>query len=57
MCAGRGGGLSREIQELVTHFVVTCNNEASVAAAKSATYVEVRRASVAFIWGLGGLIS
>ena len=36
---GKGGGLSSEIQELVTNFFVTCNDKVSVGAAKFVTYV------------------
>ena len=38
----RGEGLLSEldVEELVTHFVVTCNDEASISAAKSMTFEE-----------------
>ena len=44
--AVRGKGSSREAKELVTHFVVTRNNEAAVTAAKSVTFEEVLRATI-----------
>ena len=36
--AVRGEGLSIKVEDLVTHFVVTCDDEASADAAKSVTY-------------------
>ena len=32
-----GGGLPSDVEELVTHFVVTCDDKASVDAAQSVT--------------------
>ena len=46
--AVRGKGLLIKVQVIVTHFVVTCNDEASVDAAKSVTYREACYAAVTF---------
>ena len=46
--AVRGEVLSIEVKEIVTHFIVTCNDDASVTADKSMTCGEVLRAAVAF---------
>ena len=46
MYAVIGEGLSSEAEELVTHFLVTCNDKASVVAAKYLTYREVPIAAV-----------
>ena len=46
----RGEGLFSKVdlEELVTHFVVKCNDEASIAAAKSMTYEEVLSTAINF---------
>ena len=46
--------MSSEVEELVTHFITTCDDESSVAAAKSVTYGKELRAAVAFFLRLGG---
>ena len=45
-----------EVKELVVHFVVTYDDEASIAAAKSVAYGEGHSASVAF-WGRLGEVT
>ena len=52
--AVRGKGSPSKVEELITYFVVTCNDEASGDAAKYVTYREVQRASFVFFWRLGG---
>ena len=48
MYAVRAEGLLRDIQELVMHFIVTCDDEASVTAAKPVTYREEMNVAVVF---------
>ena len=45
-----GEGSSSKVEELVTHFIVMCDDEASVAAAKSVTYREGLSAAVTFCY-------
>ena len=47
----RGEGSSSEAEELVMHFFVTCDDEASVTAANSMTYEEELSAAVEFFEG------
>ena len=47
--AGRGGGWSIKLQELVAHFVVMYEDKASVAASKYVTYGVGRRAAILFV--------
>ena len=54
--AVRREGFSSEVEDLVMHFIVTCNDEVSVAADKSLTYREVLIASVAVLKVIGGNI-
>ena len=49
----REGGYSSEVQEIIMPFVVLCDYEASIPAAKSMTYIEGQRASATFFWRLG----
>ena len=54
MYAGMEEVLFREVQELVNHFFVTCNDEASISADKSVTYREGQISAVTFLgWGRG----
>ena len=46
-----GEGSSSEAEELVMHFFVTCDDEASVTAANSMTYEEELSAAVEFFEG------
>ena len=46
-----------KVQELATHFVVTCDDKASFAATNYVIYGEGRRATVAYFWRLGGVTS
>ena len=46
---GRGGGWAIKIQELVAHFVVMYEDEASFDASKYMTYIVGRRAAIVFV--------
>ena len=48
MYAVRGEVSSIEVEDLVTHSVVTCNDEDSLTAAKYMKYVEGLRSSVTY---------
>ena len=49
-------GLPSEVEDLVMHFILMCDNKASVTAARSVMYGEGPRAAVTFLW-LGGVTS
>ena len=55
--AVRGEGSLSDVEYLVIHFFVMCNEEASVAAVKSVTYEEGLIVSVKKNWRLGGVTS
>ena len=46
--ACRGGVLSREIQELAMHFILMCNDEASIATNNSVKYGKGQRVAITF---------
>ena len=45
---GRREVLSSEIEDFITHFIVTCDDKSSLAAAKSLMYEKGLRAAIAF---------
>ena len=45
----------REVDELVTHFIVTCNDESTVFEIKCMTYLEVLGKTITFFLGIGGV--
>ena len=44
-----GEGFPSEVEELVTHFVLTCKDKAYVDAAQSVTYGNLRGTSIALV--------
>ena len=46
--------MSIEVEELATHFIVACDDESSISAAISMTYVEVLRAAVTYFLKVRG---
>ena len=44
-----GGGLLREVEEIAMHFVVTCDDDASVSTGKSVAHREGCGTSASFI--------
>ena len=50
----RGEGTSSEAEEFVMHFIVPCDDEASVAAAQSVTYGEGYGAAITFFLEVRG---
>ena len=51
----REKGIFREVEEIVTHFIVTCDDESSLAAPKSVSYIKGLRAAVAFFLKVKGV--
>ena len=49
-----GGGLSSEVEELVTHFVVTCDDKAYIDADQSVTYGNLRGTAIALVLRVRG---
>ena len=49
-------GTFREVDDLVTHFILTCDDESAMFAIKciTMTYGEVLGKTIAFFWRLGG---
>ena len=52
--AVRGKGSPSKVEELITYFVVTCNDEASVAEDKSGTYFEGLITAISFLLKVRG---
>ena len=50
----RGKGLSIEVEEIVTHFIVTCDDEASITEDKSMTYTKGLSIAVVFVLEVRG---
>ena len=50
----RGKCLQSEVEKIITHFIVTCDDDYSVFAVKSVTYREGLRADIGFLKGYGG---
>ena len=49
-----GKGLFRKVQEIITYFFVTCDDKASVSAAKPMMYEEGQRSANVFLEVRGG---
>ena len=45
----RGEGLSFKVEDLITHIIMTCNDDPSVSADKSVTYGKGLRATIIFL--------
>ena len=43
-----------DVEKLITHLIMTCNDEASFSAAESVVYGKLLRATIAFILEVGG---
>ena len=52
---GRGEGSFCEVQELVMHSVVACNDESAIAADKSVIYIEGLRSAITIFWRFWGV--